>query len=46
MKNVPKLRFKGFSDEWKKKHFSDMAERVVSKNKGNITKRPLTISAQ
>ena len=32
--------------EWKKKHLGDIVERVVRKNKGNITKRPLTISAQ
>lgn len=45
-KNVPKLRFKGFEDEWEKIHLSDRVERVVRKNKGNITNRPLTISAQ
>lgn len=45
-RNVPKLRFKGFEDEWEKIHLSDRVERVVRKNKGNITNRPLTISAQ
>ncbi|EDS79009.1 restriction endonuclease subunit S [Clostridium perfringens] len=45
-RNVPKLRFKGFEDEWEKIHLSDRVERVVRKNKGNVTNRPLTISAQ
>ena len=45
-RNVPKLRFKEFSDEWEKKHLSNMVERVVRKNKDNRTQRPLTISAQ
>ncbi|EPB8145434.1 restriction endonuclease subunit S [Clostridium perfringens] len=45
-KNVPELRFKGFEDEWEKIHLSDSVERVVRKNKGNVTNRPLTISAQ
>lgn len=44
------IRFKkddeGEYPEWKKKHLGDIVERVVRKNKGNITKRPLTISAQ
>ncbi|WP_415280479.1 restriction endonuclease subunit S [Clostridium perfringens] len=45
-RNVPELRFKGFEDEWEKIHLSDSVERVVRKNKGNVTNRPLTISAQ
>ena len=45
-RNVPKLRFKGFEDEWKKDILSDLVDRVVRKNKDNVTKRPLTISAQ
>lgn len=45
-RNVPKLRFKGFEDEWKKDVLLDLVERVVRKNKGNITQKPLTISAQ
>lgn len=44
------IRFKkddgGEYPEWKKEHLGNIVERVVRKNKGNITKRPLTISAQ
>ncbi len=45
-KNVPKLRFKEFSDEWKQMKLLEFTERVIRKNKDNITNRPLTISAQ
>ena len=45
-KSVPKLRFKEFSDEWEQKKLSDYVERVIRKNKENVTNRPLTISAQ
>ena len=44
------VRFKnddgGEYPEWEKKHLGNLVERVVRKNKGNVTKRPLTISAQ
>lgn len=44
------IRFKdengGEYPEWEKKHLGNLVERVVRKNKGNVTKRPLTISAQ
>ena len=46
----PEIRFKkddgGEYPEWEKKHLGNLVERVVRKNKGNVTKRPLTISAQ
>ncbi|AIY83229.1 type I restriction modification DNA specificity domain protein [Clostridium baratii str. Sullivan] len=45
-RNVPKLRFKGFEDEWKKQNLNNIVERVVRKNKDSISNRPLTISAQ
>ena len=32
--------------EWNKEHLGNLVERVVRKNKGNISNRPLTISAQ
>lgn len=44
------IRFKkddgGEFTEWEKKHLEHLVERVVRKNKGNVSKRPLTISAQ
>ncbi|RQN22590.1 restriction endonuclease subunit S, partial [Clostridium perfringens] len=35
-RNVPKLRFKGFEDEWKKYELDDIA--MISKSKYNPTK--------
>ena len=32
--------------EWNKEHLGNLVERVVRKNKGNISNRPLTISAK
>lgn len=46
MSKIPKLRFKEFSGDWKHKHLNNIVERVIRKNKGNISKLPLTISAQ
>lgn len=44
------IRFKNENGEeypeWEKKNLGSYVERVVRKNKNNITKRPLTISAQ
>ena len=44
--NVPPLRFPEFSGEWKKYSLSDFTERVTRRNKNNVCKLPLTISAQ
>ena len=44
--NVPNLRFNGYSDEWGKYPLKLFAKRVTRKNAGQISKRPLTISAQ
>ena len=44
--NVPPLRFPEFTDEWKESVLSDFVERVKRKNKNNLCKLPLTISAQ
>jgi type I restriction enzyme S subunit len=44
--NVPNLRFPEFKGEWKRYKLEDIAKRVMRKNKGNISKLPLTISAQ
>ena len=46
MGNVPLLRFPEFTDEWKESVLSDFVERVKRKNKNNLCKLPLTISAQ
>ena len=45
-RNVPKLRFREFKDEWETKSIKDFSERIIRKNKDNISKRVLTISAQ
>ncbi|WP_424035192.1 restriction endonuclease subunit S [Prevotella melaninogenica] len=44
--NVPNLRFPGFEGEWEKKRLGDFTERVKRKNKYNLSKLPLTISAK
>ena len=46
MNNVPNLRFKEFSGEWEHKYLNEIVERITRKNKGLISKLPLTISAQ
>lgn len=46
MSKAPKLRFKEFSGDWESKHLDKIVERVTRKNKGTISKLPLTISAQ
>ena len=46
MSDVPLLRFPEFTDEWKESVLSDFVERVKRKNKNNLCKLPLTISAQ
>ena len=32
MKNVPDIRFDGFTDAWEQRKLSDMVERVTRKN--------------
>ena len=43
---VPSLRFPEFSGEWEKCVLTEIVERVTRRNKGNVCKLPLTISAQ
>ena len=43
---VPALRFPEFTEEWKKCVLTEIVERVTRRNKGNVCKLPLTISAQ
>ena len=45
-KSVPKLRFTGFTEDWKSFKLSEICERITRKNKSLETDRPLTISAQ
>ena len=40
------MRFPEFVDEWEEYMLSDFVERVKRKNKNNLCKLPLTISAQ
>ena len=46
MCDVPALRFPEFSGEWEKCVLTEIVERVTRRNKGNVCKLPLTISAQ
>ena len=45
IRNVPKLRFKGYNDEWKEYRLKDIVTRITRKNKKLESDRPLTISA-
>ena len=40
------MRFPEFGGEWKKTKLADITKRVLRKNKGVVSERPLTISAQ
>ena len=44
-KNTPKLRFKGFTDDWEQRKLCQITTRVTRKN-GSQSDLPLTISAQ
>ena len=43
--SVPKVRFKGFNEEWKKDKLSKFVSRITRKNKNLESNLPLTISA-
>lgn len=43
-RNVPKLRFKGFEDEWKEYKFGDITKKTGAKNKENKTYDVYSIS--
>lgn len=43
-KNVPKLRFNGFNDEWKKSTFKELTKKVGPKNKNNEEFKVYSIS--
>ena len=44
--SAPELRFPGFTDPWEQRKLGEVTRRVTRKNKNNISKLPLTISAQ
>ena len=42
----PKIRFKGFTDDWEQRKLGDIVERITRKNENLESILPLTISAQ
>ena len=45
-RKVPKIRFKGFYDDWEQRKLADIVERITRKNENLESTLPLTISAQ
>ncbi len=45
-KNVPEIRFLGFTSDWEQRQLGDIVERVTRKNQDLVSELPLTISAQ
>ena len=45
MKN-PKIRFKGYTDDWEQRKLNEIAEKVSEKNKNNEFSEPFTNSAE
>ena len=46
MSRVPRIRFKGFEEDWEQRKLGEIAERVIRKNEKLESMLPLTISAQ
>lgn len=42
----PKIRFKGFTEDWEQRKLGEIVERVTRKNQDLVSELPLTISAQ
>ena len=42
----PKIRFKGYTDDWEQRKLEDLVDRVTRKNQDLVSELPLTISAQ
>lgn len=42
----PKIRFKGFTEEWEQRKLGEIVERITRKNQDLVSTLPLTISAQ
>ena len=45
-KDVPEIRFAGFTDAWKQRKLGELTQRIVRKNTNLESTLPLTISAQ
>ena len=45
-RNIPKLRFPGFTEPWEQRKLGDLVDRVTRKNQDLVSELPLTISAQ
>ena len=43
---VPKVRFKGFTDEWEHRELGEVSEKITQKNKDNLYSVTLTNSAE
>ena len=46
MSRVPRIRFKGFEEDWEQRKLGEIAERIIRKNEKLESTLPLTISAQ
>ena len=46
MADIPKIRFKGFTEPWEQRKLGHLCERVTRKNKNNESDLPLTIASQ
>lgn len=46
MAEIPKIRFKGFSEGWERRRLSEIADKVTEKNKNNEFCEPFTNSAE
>ena len=44
--NSPKIRFKGYTEDWEQCKLGDLVDRVTRKNQDLVSELPLTISAQ
>ena len=42
----PKIRFKGYTDDWEQRKLEDLVDCVTRKNQDLVSELPLTISAQ
>jgi restriction endonuclease S subunit len=42
----PKVRFKGYTDDWEQRKLGEIVERITRKNQALVSTLPLTISAQ
>ena len=44
--NNPKIRFKGYTDDWEQRKLNEIAEKVTEKNRDNLYDEPFTNSAE